>query len=321
MRKTTKQGDVVHMPSTKKKAKKKAEPETEEAAGRVLWKGSISFGLIDIPVSLHSAENADDLKFSMLDKRDLSPVRYERFSAKSGKPVPWENIVKGFEYEDGRYVVVSEEELAAAHPEATQSVEIVGFLNADAIPPEYAEKPYYLQPTKRGRKGYALLYEVLRRTKRAGLAKVVIRVRQHLAALLPRDGVLMLEVLRWAHELKEPPASIVTPASLKALSITAKELDMAEKLVEGMVEEWDPEAHADTYREQVMAYIERRAKAGKFAEVETPGRPSSPARGGGEVIDFVSLLQQSLATKKPSGPAKKPRRSAPARPSARKRSA
>lgn len=311
------------MPRTKT-ATKQAEPEAEETTGRTLWNGSISFGLIDIPVSLHSAENSDDLKFSMLDQRDLSPVRYERVNAKTGKPVPWENIVKGFEYEDDRYIVVSEDELKAAHPEATQAVEIVGFLDADAIPPEYAEKPYYLQPTKRGRKGYALLYEVLRRTKRAGLAKVVIRVRQHLAALLPRDGVLVLELLRWAHELKEPPASVVTPAALKALSITAKELDMAEQLVEGMVEDWEPGRHADTYREKVMAFIERRAKAGKFAEVETPVRQSSPARGG-DVIDFVSLLQQSLVTKAAGArsrlAAKKPRRSVATRAPARKRSA
>jgi DNA end-binding protein Ku len=282
--------------------KKAPEPDTDEAGGRSLWKGSISFGLIDIPVSLHSAESPGELRFSMLDKRDLSPVKYERVSAKSGRPVPWEQVVKGYEYEEGRYVVISEEELRNANPEATQTVDIVAFVDGDEIPPEYDEKPYYLRPLKRGRKGYALLYEVLRKSGRVGIAKVVIRIRQHLAALIPRDGILVLELLRWAHELKDPGEPAVSEGALKALRVTPKELEMASRLVEGMVEKWKPEKHVDTYREDVMAYIEKKAKSGKFAEVEEPEAKPRASKGS-EVIDFVSLLQRSLREKASKGAA------------------
>src|SRR5688500_8816994 len=171
---------------------------------RAIWKGSISFGLVQIPVGLHTAEESTDLSFTMLDQRDMSPIGYERVNKESGKEVPWDQVVKGFEYEHGGYVVLQKEELARAAPAATQTTETVDFVEREAIQPYFFEKPYSLAPHKNGKKGYALLREALGKTDKVGIAKVVIRTRQRLAAVTARGPVLILDVLRYPHELRNP---------------------------------------------------------------------------------------------------------------------
>jgi DNA end-binding protein Ku len=170
-----------------------------------LWKGAISFGLVHVPVSLYPATRTDEVSFDMLDKRDFAPVGYRRYNKLTGEEVPWAEIVKGYEYEEGQYVVVTPEDFKQANVKATQTVEILSFAEAASIDPYYFETPYYLEPGKRGEKGYALLREVLRRTKQVGIAQVVIRARQHLAALIPVDRMLILNTLRYPNELR--PAS------------------------------------------------------------------------------------------------------------------
>lgn len=278
---------------------------------RAIWKGSISFGLVNIPVGLYAAETRDDISFKLLDKKTMSPIHYKRVSEESGKEVPWEETVRGYELESGKYVVMSDEDLKRAAPEATQTIDIVDFVDLDDISPLYFDKPYYLAPDKKGAKAYALLREVLRRTKKVGIAKVVIRTRQYLAAVVARGDVLTLELMRYAHELRDP-SEVDVPAGKQGVS--EREVDMAERLVEGMVAAWDPEKYKDTYRQELMKTIEKRAEAGQLESSPEPAPRPREARGN--VVDLMALLKQSVeqggrkpakkaaATKKV--PAKKP---------------
>jgi DNA end-binding protein Ku len=277
---------------------------------RVIWKGSISFGLVHVPVGLYPAEQRDELHLAMLDRRDLSPVGYKRYNKNTGEETPWEEIVKGYEYEKGQYVVLGDEDLRRANAEATQTVEIVDFVPADEIPVMYLDKPYYLEPLQRGEKGYALLRETLRRTGKAGIAKVVLRTRQYLSALLPYGDVLVLELLRYQDELRKPAELKVPGPDLDALGIGAREVEMAERLVEGMAAEWQPEKYRDEYREDLLRLIEAKVQSGELAEVAQP-TPEGPARA--EVIDLMSLLKRSVEeTQKARGkaPARPPKRAA-----------
>jgi DNA end-binding protein Ku len=260
---------------------------------RSIWKGSISFGLVNIPVGLYSAEKRQEIQFHLLDKRDRSPIRYQRISEKTGKEVPWEDIVRGFEYEEGHYVVLSDEDLKRANPEATQTVDILDFVDAAEISPVYFDKPYYLGPDKKGAKSYALLREVLTKTGKVGIAKVVIRTRQYLSAVVPEGDVLVLNLLRFAHELRD--ASEIEVPHGKA-GVSDRELEMAERLVEGMVSEWDPEKYRDNYESDVMTLIEKRVKSGQTAAVETP----VPHRRESNVVDLMALLKRSVEVAKPA---------------------
>jgi DNA end-binding protein Ku len=206
--------------------------------------------------------------------------------------VPFDEIVKGYEYEKGEYVTLEKEDFKRANVESTQTVDIVGFVDADAIPPYYFDAPYYLAPEKHGAKGYALLRETLEKTGRVGIANVVIRTRQHVAALYPQDNVLVLNTLRYHDELRDPKALDV-PESTKAAKVQPKELDMAERLVEDMVTDWKPSQFKDTYREDLMKFIEDKA-AGKVKAAPKGKR----APKGAEVIDFAKLLEKSLAAVK-----------------------
>jgi DNA end-binding protein Ku len=265
---------------------------------RELWKGAIQFGLVHIPVSLFPAEQREDLSFTMLDRRDLQPVGYKRFNKTTGDEVPYEQIVKGYEVEDGHFVTLEKEDFKRANVEATQTVDIQGFVEKEQIAPFFYESPYFLAPGKHGAKGYALLRETLIRTGRVGLATVVIRTRAHLAALYAVDDVLVLNVLRYANELRDP-RELEVPSDLKAAKVTEKELDMAERLVEDMATDFDPTQYHDTYRDDLMKMIEEKA-AGKVRKL-----PKQKAPREAEVIDFASLLERSLAAKKPkAAPAK-----------------
>jgi DNA end-binding protein Ku len=248
---------------------------------RAIWKGSLSFGLVNIPVSLHAAETTNDLGFKFLDRRDLSPVHYRRVSEKTGKEVAWDDIVKGYEYDKGEYVPLTEADFKRANLEATQTIEISDFVDAAEIDAVYFDKPYYLAPAKNAAKSYALLREVMRRTNTIGVAK-------HLAAVLPRGSVLVLNVLRFAHEIRDP-AALDVPNNV---TIGEKEIKMGQRLVEAMVDKWRPEKYRDDYREDLLALIERKIKEGKTKVVdETP--PAHPRRSA-KVVDIMDLLKRSV---------------------------
>lgn len=263
---------------------------------RVIWKGSISFGLVHVPISLYSAEaRGEEIHLSMLDSRDMSPVGYKRINKTTGEDVAWDQIVKGYEYEKGEYVVLDEEDFREANVEATQTVEIVDFVSRDEIPLVYFDRPYYLEPLKKGEKGYALLRETLRRTQRIGIAKVVLRAREHIAALLPYRNALVLNLLRYAYELRDVDDLKLPNADLSELRISDKELDMAERLVKDMVVDWEPEKYRDEYRDDLMQLIEQKISAGKTRVGAARGeaRPTHTA----DVVDLMSLLKKSVEEK------------------------
>jgi DNA end-binding protein Ku len=256
---------------------------------RAIWKGSISFGLVNIPVGLYAAETRNDISFKMLDSKTMSPIHYKRVSEESGKEVPWEQTVRGYELEGGKYVLLSDADLKGAAPEATQTIDITDFVDLEDISPLYFDKPYYLAPDKKGAKSYALLRETLRRTGKVGIAKVVIRTRQYLAAVVARGDVMTLELMRYAHELRAPDDLDIPHGKA---GVTDREVDMAERLVEGMVAAWEPEKYKDTYRNDVMKMIEKRAKAGQLESSPEPApKPEKPRNN---VIDLMALLKQSV---------------------------
>jgi len=272
---------------------------------RAIWKGSISFGLVNIPVGLYSAESRDDISFKLLDRKTKSPIHYKRVSEESGKEVPWDETVRGYEVAKGKYVVLSDQDLKRAAPEATQTIDIQGFVDLEDISTLYFDKPYYLAPDSKGTKAYALLRETLRRTGKVGIAKVVIRTRQYLAAVVARgeSEVLTLELMRYAHELRDPE-DLDVPRGKSGVS--EKELQMAIRLVEGMEEAWDPDQYKDDYRSDLMKLIEERAESGEL-EGSTAPVPKAEASGA-KVVDLMAMLKRSLD----EGP-RKPAKKAPAR--------
>lgn len=263
---------------------------------RAIWKGNISFGLVQIPVGLYAADKAKELKMTMLDRRNLAPVGYERVNKVSGDPVPWDEIVKGYEYDKGEYVVLGEEDFRRANVEATQTVDILAFVEKDAIEPLYFDKPYYLAPAnKKAAKPYALLRETLRRTDRVGVAKVVIRTRQHLAAVLVRGKVLVLELIRFADEVRDAEEELELPTdNLKSLGVTASELTMAEQLVKTLEDEWDPTKYRDDYREDLLALIREKVKAGETDVVTEPSEEEEAAVRSRGDVDLMALLKKSV---------------------------
>ena len=269
---------------------------------RSLWKGAISFGLVNVPVELHSAKKrAAELDMTMLDKRDLAPVGYKRVNKATGKEVAWGDVVKGYEYKDDNYVVLSDEDFRRANPEASRTVDILAFVELADIQPQYFETPYYLKPEKRGEKAYALLRETLQKAGKAGVASVVIRTKQYLAALVAQDDLLVLNTLRYAEELKAPSELEIPKAK-----VTPKELDMALRLVEDMADDWRPAKFKDTYREDLLKRIKEKIKAGQTEELTEPDRDAEKPAKGAEVIDLMALLKKSVE-KKPAK-AKRPAR-------------
>lgn len=268
-----------------------------EASSRVLWKGAISFGLVHIPVALHSATSESGLDFDWLDKRSMDPVGYKRINKATGKEITKENIVKGIAYEEGQYVVLSEKEIADAYPKTTQTIEIEAFVDAAEIPFVYLERPYYVAPINKGAKVYALLRETLLKTGRIGVARVVIQTKQHLAALIPSGRGLVLNLLRWGDEIRPWTNLDLPPEGIKAAGINEREMAMATQLVEDMTSRWKPEAFKDEFRDAIMKLVEQKVNAGKTESV-TPQQPQEDAgSGGAQIIDLTELLKRSL--KKP----------------------
>lgn len=258
---------------------------------RTIWKGAVGFGLVHIPVALVAATRSQGIDFDWLDSRSMDPVGYKRINKVTGKEIDREHIVKGVEYEKGRYVVISEEEIRAAHPKATQTVEIVGFVEAGQIPTLYLDTPYYLMPERRGEKVYALLREALVATGRVGLAQVVIRTRQHLALLMPMGEALVLNTMRWGNEVRSVD-SLELSDEVRKPSLNKRELDMAKRLIEEMSEDWDPQAHTDSFQEKIMALVEEKADAGHIETVADAEAEEGPASA--EVVDLTELLRRSL---------------------------
>ncbi|KQX01996.1 DNA repair protein [Massilia sp. Root418] len=260
---------------------------------RSLWKGAISFGLVHIPVEMHTAVQSHDLDLTMLDKRDFSPIGFKRYNKSTGKDVTWDNIIKGYEYKDGEYVVLSDEDLRQANVEATQTIDILAFVDAADVPLTYYETPYYLAPGRGGDKVYALLRETLRKAGRIAIATVVIRVRQHLCALVCVDDSIILNTLRFAEEIRSTEDLKLPPKSMKSAGISDKELQMALSLVEGMTEEWHPEQYHDTYKNDVLALVEKKVKARQTKSI-TVAAPEKKEAASSNVVDLVALLKQSL---------------------------
>ncbi len=297
MAKTSRKG-----PSRKPRAEKKAPPGKRSAAktaarsdadetphgkaSRSIWTGSISFGLVQIPVRLLGAERSQELTFHQLDRRDQARIRYERINEQTGDKVAWDDIVKGFELDDGSVVVMEDKDFENAAPETTHTIDISDFVDGREISPSFFERPYFVVPDRGGDKPYALIRDVLEKTGLMAVGLVVIRTRQHLCAILPQGKGLVLELLRFADELL--PLKSVSgdfPGDVKA---SAKEVALAEQLVESLRGKWEPAKYKDVYRSELLSAIEHKAKTGKL-----PAQRKAPAKSN--ITDLVSLLQKSVA--------------------------
>jgi DNA end-binding protein Ku len=276
---------------------------------RAIWKGAISFGLVHIPVALVSATASKGVDFDWLDKRSMDPVGYKRINKVSGEEMDKDDIVKGVQYEKGRYVVLSEDEIRSAHPVSTQTIEIFSFVASDQIPLQNIDTPYFLAPDRRGEKVYALLRETLIRSQKVALAQVVLHTRQYLAAVMPLDDALVLVKLRWPAEVRELSILELGDAVKKA-DLSKKELDMAQRLVDDMSGDWQPEDYVDQFEEKIMALVDKKARDGKIEDVETG--ESQDERQSADVIDLTELLKRSLggkpAKEKPPAKAAAPRK-------------
>jgi DNA end-binding protein Ku len=272
-------------------------------ASRALWKGAISFGLVHIPVSLHPATTESGVDFDWLDKRSMDPVGYKRVNKRTGKEIDKDNIVKGVEYDSGKYVVLSPEEIEAVYPKSTQSIEIEAFVSATEIPFVYLDRPYYLAPIGKGEKVYALLREALLKKQRIGLARVVIQTKEHLAALVPAGPALVLNLLRWGADIRTWEDLKLPKEGVKGAGLSERELDMAGQLIDELTTDWHPEEFTDKFKAQVMALVEKKAEAGDTETVLEP-EEEAPSKTA-DVIDLAELLQRSLRGKGKSAPAKK----------------
>ncbi len=253
---------------------------------RPIWKGSITFGLVNIPIALFPATRMEDLKFRLLRGSDLSPVNYKRVAERDGKEVPWDQIVKGYEYEKGKFVILKEEDFRRVDIEAAQTVLIEAFVEQEEVNPMFFHKPYYMEPQKGADRAYVLLRDALRSAGKIGIARVVIKTREHLAAVKPQDEGLVLELMHWASELRELEDFRQPKESRPA----AKELNMAKMLIESMSQKWDADAYRDEYREAIEEIIEEKiASGGKKAPGKVPRK--KPASN---VIDLVAVLEESL---------------------------
>ena len=233
------------------------------------------------------------MDFDLLDRRDFSPIRYRRVNEKTGREVPWDEIVKGYQYRKGEYVALSDEDFRSANVAATQSIDITDFVDAAEISPMYYDKPYYLVPLKNGERAYALLRDVLSRTGKVAIAKIVIRTRQHLAAVIPQGPLLVINLLRFPHELRDPQHLDIPRNNSKRLAISPGEVKMAERLVDSMVGSWNPEKYRDEYREDLLNLIDKKIKSGQTKLIAPKGKASQPKRQD-KVVDIMHLLRRSV---------------------------
>ncbi len=285
---------------------------------RPIWTGTLSFGLLNVPVSLMSGERKVDLSFRMLDSRDKKPIRFERVNAETGEEVPWKDIIKAFEYDKGSYVVVEKEDIASAAPQTHESVDVEAFVDRDEIGIRFFEKPYILVPGKKAEKGYVLLRDTLARTGKVGVARVVIRTREYLCAVVPEGDALVLMMLRYPQELVDPEDYKLPSGKASEYRITDKERQMAESLIESMAATWTPEDYHDEFRARLESIIKKRIKSRgattKIVDEDAAEREDAATN----VVDFMSLLQKSLDSNKRTPAKKAAAKKAPARKAAKK---
>jgi DNA end-binding protein Ku len=283
-------------------ARKRPEPANETGqSGRAMWTGSIGFGLVQIPVRLFPRERNNDLAFHQVDKRDGSLIGYERVNKATQKPVAWNDIAKGYEIQKGQFVIVTDDDFEKANVAASQTVEIQDFVSASEIPVEYCDRPYFALPDKRGAKAYAVMRDAMAKKGLAAIGYVVLRTRQHLCAVVPEGDLLVVELLRFAHELRA--ARELSGASGVKADASSKELALAEQLIDRMVVDWDPTKYKDSYRDDLLAAIRHKAETGTLEPRNVPERPAAAA------IDLVDLLQKSVAGAQ-AGKKKRPKRKA-----------
>ncbi len=266
---------------------------------RPVWKGYISFGLVAIPVSLYSGEERNELRFHLLDSRDKSRIHYERISTETGREVPWDKVVKAYEFKKGNYVIL-EEDFKKSAPEGFKSIDIEEFVNLNEINSLYFDRPYYAVPDGANQKAYILLREALKKTQKVGVAKIVIRTKQYLAIVLPSNNALILNLIRFKQELKNEEEFALPKGGLKTYRIHESEITMATELINNMTKPWKPEKYHDEYREILMKWIDQSVKGKKVtkkAEEKTKIKAD-------DVIDFMSLLKKSLQKKANKGSAK-----------------
>ena len=271
---------------------------------RPIWTGTLSFGLLNVPVSLMNGIRSVDLHFRMLDSRSNTPIRYERVNAETGDEVPWKDIVKAFEYKKGSYVVLDPEEIRSAASDGREAVEVDTFVDAAAIGPEYFEKPYVLVPGKKAEKGYVLLRETLARTGKIGIARVVIRTREYLSAVMPRGKALLLVLLRYPQELVDVDEYRLPEKDAADYRIAAREMAMAEQLIESMSGAWKPADYRDEFRDRLRTIVEKRLKSKGVVTAEEEAEAGPMENAATNVVDFMALLKKSLESNKRT-PAKK----------------
>jgi len=275
---------------------------------RAIWKGAITFGLVHLPVALHPASHEEEIDFDWLDKRSMDPVGYKRINKRTGREIDKDHIVKGVRQDNGDYVVLSEQEVAAAYPRRTQTIEMEAFVDARELAFVYLERPYFLEPVDKGQKVYALLRRAMAQAGVVGIARVVMHTKEHLAALIASDTALMLNTLRWSNEVRAADGLDIAPASAAGLKDT--ELKMAGQLIKDMTTRWNPAQYSDRFTEAIHALIARKVKAGRTHTVE----PFEPAlEPASNVVDLTELLRRSLGTKNKSraaAPAKAPAKTA-----------
>lgn len=261
---------------------------------RPIWSGTLSFGLLNIPVSLMSGERRTDISFRMLDSRTNTPIRYERVNAETGAEVPWKDIVKAFEYSKGNYVVVDKDAIKSAAPESHDAIEVEAFVGRSEIGPQYFEKPYVLVPAKKAEKGYVLLHAALQDTDRIGIARIVIRTREHLCAVMPQGPALLLLMMRYPQELVDVEDYDLPGSDLDNYRISKKEMEFSRQLIEAMSTTWQPENYVDEFRQRLQEVIQKRIQEDG---VVAPEAPEIPDHAATNVVDFMELLKKSIADK------------------------
>ena len=264
----------------------------------MIWKGAISFGLVHVPVQLYPATQSERVGFNLLDKRSNDPIGYRQINKRTGKEVSRDQIVRGFEYEKEHYVILTDEEIRAANPESTQTVDIIAFVDGSDIPFLYLDTPYYLAPDRKGEKVYALLREALKDSGKVGVASVVMHNRQHLAMLIPVGPVLALNTLRWAAEVRSYDELKLPAEGAKAAGLSSRELQMAKKLIDDMSDTWDPADYHDTFRDDILALVERKVQQGKIQEVDKRAGETREPRPSADILDLSELLKRSLGHSK-----------------------
>jgi DNA end-binding protein Ku len=258
---------------------------------RGIWSGAISFGLLNIPVSVMSAKEEERLSFKMLDSRNNSPIGYKQYNKATGKEVDKKNIEKAYEYKKNQFVVITDEDFLKANPKATKTIDIEDFVSLEDVDILLFEKPYYLVPGKNGEKGYVLLKKVLEETQKVAIAKFVLRNRQHLVSVMARGDYLILEQLRFAHEIQEiHEAKFLDEFDLNKIKISPKEMKAAKTLVDEMTAKWKPEQYKDTYQDELLKYIKKKVKSGDVEDAATEEVEETDTN----VLDLMPFLQKSL---------------------------